>query len=241
MLGEALANNTWIRDLNLLTDEMTAQHFVEYCKLWSASQRITLQPGIGDTISWKLTKDQQYSANSVYHAQFLGSELTNLNWIIWNVWAPPKCKLFSWLAIQDRIWTADRLQKRGWPHNAVCALCGQTLESGLHLFVECRLTKRILDEVAAWAAVESLTPSNWGHHDSALHWWTSLATTQDCNRKGLRSLLIVVNWTVWRERNARIFDQKYSTCAQILASIRSEASVWICAGAKQLANLLASH
>jgi hypothetical protein len=34
-----------------------------------------------------------------------------------------------------------------------------------------------------------------------------------------------VNWTVWRERNARIFDYKSSTCAQILASIISEAYV----------------
>ncbi|KAJ1289323.1 hypothetical protein BS78_02G155400 [Paspalum vaginatum] len=99
-----------------------------------------------------------------------------------------------------------------------------TAESGLHLLVECRLTKRIWEEVAAWAAVESLNPT----------------TIQDCNKKGQRSLLILVNWTVWCERNARIFYHKFSTCAQILTSIRSEALVWICAAAKQLANLLAS-
>jgi hypothetical protein len=113
------------------------------------------------------------------------------------------------------------------------------LGSGLHLFIECRLTKRIWEEVAVWAAVEGLIPSNWDCSESFLQWWTSLATTQDCNRKGLRSLLILVNWIVWCERNARIFDHK-STCAQILASIISEASAWIRAGVKHLANLLAS-
>ena len=233
-------NHTWIRDLNLFSVEVTEQHIVEYCRLWSILQRISLQPGICDSISWKLSEDRQYSAKSAYLAQFLSSELTNMNWIIWKVWAPPKCKFFSWLAIQNRIWTADRLAKRDWPHNAACALCGQTLESGLHLFVECRLTKRIWREVVVWAAVEGLSPSNWDRSESVLQWWTSLATTQDCNRKSLRSLLILVNWTVWRERNARIFDHKYPTCAQILASIISKASAWIRAGANQLANLLSS-
>jgi hypothetical protein len=94
--------------------------------------------------------------------------------------------------------------------------------------------------VVVWAAVEGLSPSNWDRSESVLQWWTSLATTQDCNRKGLGSLLILVNWTVWRERNAMIFDHKSSTCAQILASIISEASAWIRAGANQLANLLSS-
>jgi hypothetical protein len=159
-LSEALWNHTWIRDLNLFSAEVTEQHIVEYCRLWSILRRVSLQPGICDSISWKLSEDRQYSAKSAYLAQFLGSELTNMNWIIWKVWAPPKCKFFSWLAIQNRIWTADRLAKRDWPHNDVCALCGQTLESGLHFFVECRLTKRIWGEVVVWATVEGLSPSN---------------------------------------------------------------------------------
>jgi hypothetical protein len=36
-----------------------------------------------------------------------------------------KCKLFLWLAIRDRVWTTDRLQKRGLPHTDVCHLCDQ--------------------------------------------------------------------------------------------------------------------
>jgi hypothetical protein len=94
----------------------------------------------------------------------------------------------------------------------------------LHLFVECRLTKRIWEEVVVSAAAEGLIPSNCDSREPVLQWWMSLATTQDCIRKGSRSLLILVNWTVWLERNARIFNHKSSTCAQILVSIRSEAS-----------------
>jgi hypothetical protein len=50
-LSEALLNHTWIRDLNMFSADVTEQHLVEYCRLWSMSQRISLQPGICDSIS----------------------------------------------------------------------------------------------------------------------------------------------------------------------------------------------
>jgi hypothetical protein len=100
-LSEALLNHSWIRDLNLFSAEVAEQHIVQYCRLWSILQRISLQPGICDSISWKLLADRHYSVKSAYLAQFLSSELTNMNWIIWKAWAPPKCKFFSWFAIQN--------------------------------------------------------------------------------------------------------------------------------------------
>jgi hypothetical protein len=30
----------------------------------------------------------------------------------WEAWAPAKCKIFSWLVLQNRVWTSDRLQIR---------------------------------------------------------------------------------------------------------------------------------
>lgn len=50
-LSEALLNHTWIRDLNMFSADVTEQHLVEYCRLWSMSQRISLQSGICDSIS----------------------------------------------------------------------------------------------------------------------------------------------------------------------------------------------
>ncbi|WVZ95330.1 hypothetical protein U9M48_041112 [Paspalum notatum var. saurae] len=78
-------------------------------------------------------------------------------------------------APHDRVWTGNRLARRGWPHSPVCVLCRLTQESGLHLFCECRFSKRIWAEVAHWAAVQHLEPSTWGHYDSVLQWWSSLS------------------------------------------------------------------
>jgi hypothetical protein len=53
-------------------------------------------------------------------------------------------------------------------------------------------------------------------------------------------LLILVNWIIWRERNARTFDRRFSTSQQIITLIKCDATAWIAAGARQLATLLSS-
>lgn len=58
--------------------------------------------------------------------------------IIWKAWAPPKCKFFAWLLVQDRVWTSQRLQLRQCVNQYFYPMCRQNLETSLHLFVEFR-------------------------------------------------------------------------------------------------------
>ena len=59
---------------------------------------------------------QGYSEQSAYKFFFVGA-ITFEPWKkVWKTWVPGKCKTFVWLAIRNRCWTADRLQKRGVPH-----------------------------------------------------------------------------------------------------------------------------
>ena len=32
---------------------------------------------------------------------------------VWRSWAPLKCKIFAWLAMQYRLWTSDRRARHG--------------------------------------------------------------------------------------------------------------------------------
>ena len=57
--------------------------------------------------------------------------------------------------------------------------------------------------------------------------------------KGLRSLIMLVIWEIWLERNARIFQHKESSCPRVISRIMDLASNWMAAGAKHLAALLA--
>ena len=168
----------------------------------------------------------------------MGSSSTNFSDLIWTAWAPPKCKFFSWLAIQNQLWTADRLHSRGWPHNPVCSLCRRARETGNHLFFECRFTRHIWTELANWLAAPPLLPANWEPAESIHTWWTALARTMGVSRKGVKSIIILICWEIWKERNARIFDRLEAPSFMIIAKIKDEISTWSLGGAKQLASLV---
>ncbi|KAL6595666.1 hypothetical protein ACP70R_048006 [Stipagrostis hirtigluma subsp. patula] len=168
----------------------------------------------------------------------LGAIQTNFNTIIWKVWAPPKCKLFAWLAVQNRLWTSDRLAARGWPNGGNCPLCRQLPETALHLLAECRYTKAIWRAVGDWLRTVQIRPEAWPPSDSVHQWWTQLASTTGAPKKGLRSAIILVSWEVWNERNARTFNRTERPAQSLIHRIKEEAAIWIWAGAKHLAQAI---
>lgn len=173
------------------------QHLQELVLLWRLIQQVALRPGVQDEITWKFSPDGNYLAKSAYSAQFIGSASTNFDVLIWKVWAPRSCKLFSWLAIQNRLWMADRLQERGWPNQTNCPLCHNVHESAMHLFAECRFARRLWAMVADWVSTPTIHPREWEHADSLHPWWTARAATNCCSRRGMRSLIMLTSWTVW--------------------------------------------
>ena len=97
-------------------EEFSINHVRQFIDLWVKLQNVNLQDNIEDTIVWNLSANGEYSAKSAYKAQFFGSYSSDMKTLIWKAWAPPKTKFFAWLALQNRLWTADRLARRGWPN-----------------------------------------------------------------------------------------------------------------------------
>jgi hypothetical protein len=56
--------------------------------------------------------------------------------------------------------------------------------------------------------------------------------------KGAKSLATLVCWTIWMERNARVFEGEEKTVQRLLSEIADEATMWAKAGAKHLAILV---
>ena len=58
------------------------------------------------------------------------------------------------------------------------------------------------------------------------------------NRKAMASLTRLVTWEIWNERNARVFNKKFTSPVVILDRVKREARMWVSAGAKCLGEIM---
>jgi hypothetical protein len=131
-----------------------------------------------------------------------------------------------WLLLQNRIWTADSLLAREWPNSIFCPLCWKNLETAQHLFAECPASCFIWRSVAAWTRSSTSDPDNWKGDQEILDWFTALVDGMSSDgAKGTRSLAILVIWSIWCERNARIFNDKEKKLARLVDEIKESANL----------------
>jgi hypothetical protein len=55
---------------------------------------------------------------------------------------------------------------------------------------------------------------------------------------GIQSLAILVVWTIWRERNVRIFEKVEKQPCPLVGEIKDTAKLWVLAGARKLSTLV---
>ena len=234
---EALRDNAWIRQLNL-ADGLSVEHLVQFVDLWTRLQDLVLNPDIPDYISWRSTTSGDYSASSAYRLQFDGSTLSLMDSLVWKAWAPPKYKFFVWLIIQDRVWTADRLQRRGWPNCGACPLCRQENESACHLLFHCRFSVRIWNAIAEWLGSTHFRPEIWVGLTSVRDCWSASVLHPEAPRKATASIISLVAWKLWNERNSRIFRHTSHLPSVLFSDIKEEARTWVKAGATCLVGFI---
>jgi hypothetical protein len=233
---QAIVNRYWIASITI-DNTFSETHLAQFIELWQLVNGVQLQSGVEDSVVWKLTANGQYSAASAYNLQFLGLVQSAMNTIVWKAWATPKAKHHAWLAFQNRLWTADRLEKRGWANCGLCPFCKQTTESTDHLFVHCRFTVRLWELLIGWLGLQGIHPRAWATL-SIKEWWTLLADGITPHRKALATLTMLTVWEIWNERNARVFRNKQSPSFVIFHRIKTEERLWVLAGAKKLGNIM---
>ena len=179
----------------------------ELTRLASLLDSVQLTDNAPDQIVWRFAADQTYTARSAYHIQFLGSVPSEATKLLWAGWASGNCRFFLWTATLGRIPTADLLQRRGWDNNYFCPLCERSLETAYHLLVQCPWSRGAWDTLAGLASLPSMQTGSWVATTNIKEWmtycWSKAASDK---RKGVLSLMHLVSWEIWRERNRRIFQ-----------------------------------
>ena len=57
-------------------------------------------------------------------------------------------------------------------------------------------------------------------------------------KRAIKSLLLLVNWEILKERNSRTFDRREASTITLLGKIKEEARTWGIAGARHLASFV---
>lgn len=205
-----MTDGNWIRAVGRLSSLAQLHEFVDLTNIVSS---IVLDPQRPNSITWVWTKDGAYSWRSAYLAQFVGSHPRFLTSKVWEAHMEPKCKVFSWLLLHNRILTADRLAIRGWPHDPTCQLCLGGHETATHLCKDCPFTREVRRLVCHWTGVVMAPAESF---DSINEWWdASLPHTSKTARRRASGHLIYVWWNVWKERNCRIFNHSRLTFVEV--------------------------
>jgi hypothetical protein len=229
---DALCNRRWVRDI---TGARTAAVINDYLHLWELLMNVQLRESKPDRFVWRWSPDGRYSVKTAYRAFFTGWTTMAGATELWRVRTPPKVKFFFWLALHERLWTNERRMRHGLQADAACSLCDQLAETVDHLLCACVYTR----EVWSRLLFSMGSPTDPPQHDSTLcAWWLAgrEALLQGLS-KSFDSLVLLVVWNIWKERNRRVFDSKALTPTQLLHRIREEGDEWIGAGYSCLALL----
>ena len=200
-MAEALPDNRWVVDIR---GARSIAAVVEFLHVWEAlaDRRLSEESG---RFTWKLTANGVYSAKSAYEAFFLGRENFPAAEEIWSSGAPLNHKLHMWFTLRRRLWTADRLVKRGLDHPTECVLCCQEQETTDHLTMQCVFAREVWYTILQPLRLHHFTPTT---HSVLELWWPQISGAAPKQvRKELNSLICLVARSFWLERNSRVFDK----------------------------------
>jgi hypothetical protein len=228
-VAEAFLERRWPRDIQA---GLSLVGLYEYFQLWDALLEVNLSDD-NDQHSWRWEASGSFSTKSAYQAFFNGA-ITFEPWRrLWKSWAPAKCKVFLWLAIRNKCWTADRLAKRGLPHPDNCMFCDQADEDIQHVLVGCVFAREFWYKILASVGLQTCAPNQ--SDEVFADWWRRARKRADkIKRKGLNSLIILGAWILWKHRNACVFEGARPSIQHILQNFSLERKLWHLAGAHSL-------
>mgnify|MGYP005835639323 CR=1 FL=1 len=169
----------------------------------------------------------QYTARSVYRALHLGLATSPRYECIWRSGAILKCKIFAWLAVQYRLWTSDRRARHGLQDTtAACYTCLQEEDMVDHILLLCPYAKEVWHLCFTEIRVTVRQPQSG---DSLEPWWLQARNAiSKTDRRGFDTTVIFVAWSLWKQRNARVFGRvaQQRSPRQLVHQIFDELKEW---------------
>lgn len=189
---------------------------------------VVLQANVHDRWRWMIDPAHGYSVKGTY--QFLtmtdvpperGSAVE-----VWHKQAPLKVSLFAWRLFRNRLPTKDNLLLRHVLHsdNIACVGgCGSS-ETAEHLFIGCAFFGRVWTLVLQWLGLSFVAPV--GCRDHYLQ-FGHMAGLPLYSHSFSQIVWLACVWTIWKERNNRIFNQNPISVITIADQVKLLSFKWL--------------
>jgi len=130
-----------------------------------------------------------------------------------------KHDIMLWRARWRKVTTNMEIEQRTGIDHTDCWLCGHPFESQSHLFYRCAYATDI------WRYLRSQLPEICKPEDIMLDQIMSRAEKRTKNSKCWAftwSIIAATTWAIWKERNKRKYEEKYTMAAEIARRISSD-------------------
>ncbi|CAN0878470.1 Putative ribonuclease H protein At1g65750 [Linum grandiflorum] len=199
------------------------------------AEEVLAMPIVGgeeDSVVWQYSKNGTYSVRSAYRLLLdtcvsMDGLRVEGDWTtLWSLPMQPKIKHFIWRASREVLATRGNLQHRHINVPWQCGLCSLGMETTWHLFMECSY---------AWecwnvAGIGSLVEQMRNRCESFQEW--IMLVLKELNDPQRRQLFAVM-WSIWKERNERVWKSSSRTAHLVVRAANEEVANWVAAQARR--------
>lgn len=155
---------------------------------------------------WPADDKGIYTAKSTYSRLCMGLTRSPTAGGIWRSWAPLRCKIFAWLTVQYRLWTSDRRARHGLQDApSPCFTCLQEEDNVDHILTQCPYAREVWHRCFEVLQINIQPPIQT---DTFTDWWLDKRRNfTGKTKRGFDSFVIATAWSLWKQRNARVFHQ----------------------------------
>ncbi|CAN1332707.1 Putative ribonuclease H protein At1g65750 [Linum perenne] len=157
-----------------------------------------------DTPIWHFSKNGSLTVRSAYRIwadqiSSIGDYHVTGPWErLWKLQAPAKTKIMAWRLSRNIVPTRETLRYRHIDVPGGCGLCNHPTESVQHLFLECPFALECWNKAGLLQIVTNATLN----YVNFIDWLTKLL---DHSATMQAEKVVVLLWSLWRERNARVW------------------------------------
>lgn len=178
---------------------------------------------------WRWTANGIFSTSSAYGMLHDSGIRNQVNIALWEVKVPPKIRVFLWVAMQNRLLTQHMLRIKGCQVQLGCHLCHDPgMETTAHLLYNCPYAKQV------WQLMDAPTVRRITADGLIFFWWKGRTRMAPLQRAKWDRYWAAGCWTLWKERNRRLFTQKSLTPQQLSHLAKQDAASWMTIGGQRV-------